>query len=350
MTAVSSEQVPATMRAALLLGVGGPEMLEIRDDVPVPTPADGEALVRVSACGMNNTDINTRVGWYGGPAGWGGGLQFPRVQGADPCGRVVDIGLGVDPTLVGHRVIADPWTRGADPYDRADVAYLGSERDGGFAEFCVIPASNLYVVDSPYSDVELASFACSYSTAEHMLTRVGLRAGQSIAITGASGGVGSALVQLAYGRGADVVAVTSRAKAELVRDLGAAAVVTREDGDVVAAALRVSGGRLDAVADVVGGPDVGAWLGALTRGGGYVTSGAIAGAMVEVDLRTVYLNDLELHGATVFPPEVFATLVQRIRSGQVRPVISQTFPLASIREAQEVFELKQHLGALVLTI
>ena len=89
---------------------------------------------------------------------------------------------------------------------------------------------------------------------------------------------------------------------------------------------------------------------ALTRGGGYVTSGAIAGPLVEIDLRTVYLNDLELHGATVFPPEVFAMLVQRIRAGQLRAVVSETFPLESIREAQAVFQRKQHLGALVLTI
>lgn len=349
MTAAPAE-VPDTMRAALLLGVGGPEMLEVRDDVHVPAPGPGEALVHVSACGVNNTDINTRVGWYGGPAGWGGGLHFPRVQGADPCGRVVQVGSGVDRAMTGHRVIADPWIRGADPADREDVGYLGSERDGGFAEYVVIPAGNLYVIDAPYTDVELASFACSYSTAEHMLTRLDLQAGQTIAVTGASGGVGSALVQLAHGRGATVVAVTSRAKAGLVRDLGAAETVSREDGDVVEAALRVHGRGLDAVADVVGGPDVGAWLGALARGGGYVTSGAIAGALVEVDLRTIYLHDLALHGATVFPPDVFATLVDRIRAGQVRPVVSETFPLASIREAQEVFQRKQHLGALVLTM
>ncbi len=356
------------MRAALLLGNGGPEMLEVRNDVPVPVPRADEVLISVAACGVNNTDINTRVGWYsrsvtGGTSGegfgeartddatWGrGGLTFPRIQGADVSGRVVAVGAEAPPSLVGRRVLVDPWIRDPErPSDRSLAGYLGSEHDGGFAEYCVVPARNVHPVDTDLSSVDLAGFACSWSTAEHMLQRIELRAGQSIAVPGASGGVGSALVQLAKRRGATVVAVAGSSKLDRVGELGADEVVTRENDDVPGAVVAANGGPLSAVADVVGGADFGGWLDALQRGGRYVTSGAIAGPVVELDLRTLYLNDLELFGATIFEPQVFADLVSYIEAGELRPIVGGTYPLERIHEAQEAFARKEHLGALVIT-
>ena len=357
------------MRAAMLLGRGGPEMLEVRDDVAVPAPGPDDVLIEVAACGVNNTDINTRVGWYSrsvtsatsgdgfaearsDDATWGrGGLRFPRVQGADVCGRVVDVGATVTAGLLGRRVLVDPWIRDpVDPSDRELAGYLGSELDGGFAEFCSVPARNVYPVDSELSDEELATFACSWSTAEHMLHRVALGAGQRIAVTGASGGVGSSLVQLARRRGASVTAIAGASKRDAVLALGADAVVDRGAGDAPAMAVEAAGGRFDAVADVVGGDDFEGWLDALRRGGRYVTSGAIGGPVVALDLRTLYLNDLELYGATVYPPEVFAALVGYIERGEVAPVLGGTYPLERIGEAQAAFGEKRHVGSLVVTI
>lgn len=357
------------MRAALLLGNGGPEMLEVRDDVAVPSPGVDTALIRVHACGVNNTDINTRVGWYSrsvtsGTSGegfteaktddatWGrGGLAFPRIQGADICGTVVSVGPGGDESIVGRRVLVDPWIRDADdPTDRSLAGYLGSEHDGGFAEYCAVPARNVHPIDSALTDVQLATFACSWSTAEHMLSRVGLRDGQSIAIPGASGGVGSALVQLAKRRGANVVAIAGAAKLDDVRALGPDHVVARDTDGLVDAVVVANGGPLDVVADIVGGPDFPSWLDALRRGGRYVTSGAIAGPRVELDLRTLYLNDLELYGATVYEPRLFADLVGYIERGEVRPVVGGTYPLERIAEAQAAFTEKRHTGNLVITL
>lgn len=357
------------MRAALLLGNGGPEMLEVRDDVPVPEPGAGELLIRVAACGVNNTDINTRVGWYsrsvtGGTASggfaesrtddatWGeGGLDFPRIQGADVCGVVTSTGPGVDTHMVGRRVMVDPWFRDADePDNRSLAGYLGSEFDGGFAEYCVAPATSVHPIESELSDEELATFACSWSTAEHMLDRVDLGPGQSIAVPGASGGVGSALVQLAKRRGGTVVAIAGSAKLDAVSALGADHVVARETGDVVAAAVETRGGPFDVVADIVGGDDFLPWLDALRRGGRYVTSGAIAGPVVELDLRTLYLNDLELYGATVYAPRIFSDLVGYIERGEVRPVLAATYPLDRIADAQAAFVEKRHIGNLVITL
>jgi NADPH:quinone reductase-like Zn-dependent oxidoreductase len=357
------------MRAALLLGTGGPEMLEVRTDVPVPFVGPRDALISVTACGMNNTDINTRVGWYSrsvtsatSGAGfaaasrddstWGRtGLTFPRIQGADVCGVVVAVGADADATLIGCRAIVDPWLRDEqDPSNRELAGYLGSERDGGFAEYCSVPATNVYRVASPLTDAELATVACSWSTAEHMLHRVDLRAGQSIAVPGASGGVGSALVQLAKRRGARVVAICGASKRAHVDELGADVVIDR-GVDGPERAHEANGAGFDVVADVVGGAaDFTAWLDTLRRGGRYVTSGAIAGPIVELDLRTLYLHDLELYGATVYEPEVFANLVGYIERGEVQPVLAGTFPLERIHAAQAAFERKQHVGSFAITI
>ena len=360
--------IPETMTAVQLVGHGGPEMLVLRDDVPVPVPGAGEVLIRVGACGMNNTDVNTRVGWYSkavtgettgealdvsdGDASWGGsGIGFPRIQGADICGRVVAVGDGVDADLVGRRVLNDPCLRDADdPGDRERAGYVGSECDGGFAQYCVLPVRNVHTVDSPFTDVELASFPCSWSTAEHMLTRSRLRAGETVVVTGASGGVGTALVQLAKLRAVRVIAVTGAAKVEAVTALGADAVVDREVDDLAGAVAEAAGGPVDVLADVVGGPAFAQLLEVVRRGGRYTTAGAIAGPMVDLDLRTLYLNDLEFHGCTVYDPAVFEALVGHIERGEVRPVVGGTFPLVDICAAQEAFLAKAHVGALVLTV
>jgi NADPH:quinone reductase-like Zn-dependent oxidoreductase len=215
--------IPRTMKAVLLRNHGGYEQLDFRDDVPVPVPAEGEVLVRVGAAGVNNTDINTRIGWYSktvidatetaaahtGPkaddGGWtGASFVFPRIQGADACGRIVAVGAGADAARIGERVLIDPVMR---PPDGAPghVEYFGADRDGAFAEFATVPSANAHRITSPLSDVELASFPCSGSAAENMLERAAVAAGETVLVTGASGGVGCAAVQLARRRGARVV-------------------------------------------------------------------------------------------------------------------------------------------------
>ena len=359
--------VPRTMKAVVLTGHGGFERLEYRDDVPVPAPAPDEVLVRIAAAGVNNTDINTRTGWYsrtvtegttaaaatggygapvGEDSGWTGGrFVFPRIQGADACGEIVATGSALAASRVGERVLVEPVFR-APGGAAADAVYFGSERDGAFAEYATVPAAHAYRVESPYSDAELASFPCAYSAAENMLTRAGLRAGETVLVTGASGGVGSAAVQLARRRGARVIAVASAAKAALVASLGAARVVPRGT-DLVAAVGKES---VHVTIDVVGGPGFGQLLAVLRRGGRYVVAGAIGGPIVELDLRTLYLKDLRLLGCTVLEPEVFRNLVGYIERGEIRPVVSATYPLAEIVAAQQDFLTKQHTGKIVLRI
>ena len=360
--------LPKTMKALVLHEHGGMDALRYHTDWPLPQVGPQQVLIRVGACGLNNTDVNTRTGWYsksvtgatdsaGGAAAddadptWGGApIGLPRIQGADAVGVVVAAGPQANQSLIGKRVMTDNWLRDWDnPLNRDTSGYFGSEADGGFAQYTVIDHRNVGVVNSSLSDAELATFSCSYSTAEGMLSRTGVGAGDWVLVTGASGGVGSALVQLAKRRGANVIALSSPAKHDLIRDLGADAVLERAPADLGAALKDAIGhDRVDVVADIVGGAYWPNLIEVMARGGRYACSGAIAGPMVEMDLRTLYLNDLTLHGSTVIPPQIFTDLVGYIERGEIKPLLAATYPLADFKAAQTAFIEKAHVGNIVV--
>ena len=341
------------MKGVYLTGHGGLEKLQYRQDIPVPVTGPRDVLVRVMAAAVNNTDLNTRKGWYSRgdadaeDAGWTGeALVFPRIQGADVCAEIVAVGSDTDSARVGERVLIEPCLREFDGKALENFWYLGSECDGGFAEYVTVPAVHAYAIDSKLSAVELATFPCSYSTAENLLTRANVQAGEHLLVTGASGGVGSAAVQLAKARGATVTAQTSPSKMEALQSLGADACVSRDQP------LLETPGRdgVDVVIDLVGGPRWPDLLEILRPGGRYAVSGAIAGPIVQLDLRTLYLKDLSLFGCTGLGPRVFADLVRRIEQGEVRPLVAKVFPLEQITAAQCEFQKKKHVGKLVLQL
>jgi len=356
---------PATMTAMVTMGHGDLDQMVLHTDWPRPEPAAGEVLIRVGACGMNNTDVNTRSGWYSKTVSdattgaafdevgeddptWGGApITFPRIQGADVCGEIVAVGTGVDPSRVGERVITDGWLRDAeDPEDMNKTGYFGSERDGGFADYTTTPSCNALSIQSDLSDAELATFSCSYSTAEGMLTRANVTERDTVLIPGASGGVGGALVQLAKRRGARVIALASEAKHEDVAALGPDKILPRAPDNLRAA---LGDEKITVVADVVGGPCWSTLIDVLERGGRYTCSGAIAGPMVELDLRTFYLRDLTFAGSTVITPEVMPNLIRYIEQGEIKPALAATYPLDQLREAQAAFIAKTHTGNIVVT-
>ncbi len=362
--------IPTTMRAVVLTGHGDLDKLVLKDDWPTPVPGPGEVLVKVRACGLNNTDINTRTAWYsngvsdqttGGAfetaddddATWGGApISFPRIQGADVAGTVVDVGENADKGLLGQRVLIDTWLRDwSDPLNMDKCRYFGSECDGGYAGFTKVDQRNVHPVDSDLTSAELATFATSYITAENMLCRANVVEGDVVLIPGASGGVGSALIQLANRRGARTVAMAGEAKHDQVRDIGPTAVLPRAPDDLKAALREAIGSiTVDVVADVVGGSYWPKLVDALGRGGRYTCAGAIAGPMVEMDLRTFYLRDLTFTGATVVPPGMFKDLVGYIERGEIRPLLAETYPLAKLQAAQEAFIAKKHIGNIVVTM
>lgn len=360
-----SDTLPKTMTAMVTMDHGDLDQLVLHSDWPCPVPKAHEVLIRVRACGLNNTDVNTRTGWYSKTVSqattggtfeevgqedptWGGApISFPRIQGADICGEIVAVGADVDPSRIGQRVITDNWLRDpSDPTNKDKTGYFGSECDGGFAQYATIPSTNALAINAPhFTDAELATFSCSYSTAEGMLTRANVTAQDTVLVPGASGGVGSALVQLAKLRGATVIAMASRSKWEDVRRLGPDMIIDRAPDH-----LRTELGdhKITVIADVVGGPYWPQLIDILERGGRYTCSGAIAGPMVEFDLRTFYLRDLTFTGSTVIDPQVTQNLIRYIEAGQIQPVLAATYPLNELRTAQAAFIAKAHTGNIVV--
>lgn len=351
------------MMAVVTTGNGGYDKLDYRK-VPVPAPGADEVLVQVLAAGMNNTEINTRLGWYSSSVtagtedtgeeqdaspteradgGWNEATPFPFIQGTDCCGRVVEAGASTDPSLIGKRILVRACMRPSG-FGSPDNIWMGSDFDGAFAQYVKVPAGEVFPIECDWSDEELATIPCAYGTSENMIHRAGVTANDHVLVAGASGGVGSATVQLAKRRGATVTAVAGKSKLEQVSAIGADRVIAR-GGNLI----EVLGEEaVDVVIDNVAGDGFGDRLKVLKRGGRYASSGAIAGPIVDLDMRVFYLKDLTLIGCTAWDEPVFPNLVSYIEKGEIRPLLAATFPLENIADAQRVFLEKQYVGNFVL--
>ncbi|MFF5726779.1 zinc-binding dehydrogenase [[Kitasatospora] papulosa] len=345
--------VPETMRAVRIAEHGGPQVLR-PVEVAVPVPQTGEVLVRVAAVALNNTDLWTREGAYGRPgdpealSGWRGPIGFPRIQGADVAGRVVAVGADVDADLVGLRVVVDPAVYDSEEPDANPVGLMGSERDGGYAEYVTAPAERVHdVTASPLTDDQLATLPTAYGTALGMVERGRLRKGETVLVSGASGGVGVALVQIARARGARVLAISSGSKIDAVRESGAHEVVDRA-GDVAGQIRAAAPDGIDVGLDVVAGHLVGEGLTLLREGGRWVVAGALGGYDVTFDVRRLYLHNAQVIGSAMHTPTHFGLLMDLAREGAIRPLVAAAFPLDQAAEAQEELARRRHVGKIVM--
>ena len=351
-----------SMWAVVTTGNGDYDKLDYRE-VPVPQPRDGELLLRVLAAGVNNTEINTRLGWYSASVadgteqfagsergdgnladgGWNQATPFPFIQGTDCCGEVVGASVDDETAWLGRRVLVRACMR-LDGFESKENIWMASDFDGAFAQFVRVPASEVFAVECSWSDAELATIPCAYGTAENMVHRAEVASGDRVLVTGASGGVGSAVVQLAKRRGAGVIAVVGASKRAEMEGLGVDRIVER-GADLIS---ELGASSVDVVIDNVAGPGFSAMPKLLARGGRYASSGAIAGPMVNLDMRDFYLKDLNLIGCTAWDEPVFPNLVDYIERGEIRPLLAKTFPLEQIADAQREFLQKTHFGNFVL--
>ena len=333
-------------------------------DVPVPEIRLGEVLVKVLAAGVNNTEINTRLGWYSSSVsgstseiseskkerqapkadgGWNKQTSFPFIQGTDCCGLVVSSASDVDINLMNKRVLIRPCIR-EHGFGSLDNIWMGSDFDGAFAQYVKIRASEVFPVKCDWTDAELGTIPCAYGTSENMLHRANVKSGETVLIVGASGGVGSASVQLAKRRGATVIAIAGEEKHEQVSKIGADVLLGRSANLIDELGER----SVDVVVDNVGGSNFPTMLKLLKQGGRFVSSGAIAGPIVALDMRDMYLKDITLIGTTAWDETVFPDIVRYIEQGEIQPLLAKTFPLASIADAQKEFLEKKHVGKFVL--
>lgn len=366
-----SHAVPTTMAAMLLTGHGGIEKLQYHQDVATPKPKVGEVLVQVTATAKNNTDRKAREGLYptkdkGDVTSFAMGgtptLTFPRIQGADVAGRVVAVGEGVDAERIGQRGLLD-FNIYAD--GRRDINltpdYYGHGADGGYAEYIAVPADQFYHVPNPeLHDAELASMGmCSYQTAYHMMTAAGISAGERVLVSGASGGVGTALIQLCRIVGAVPYAVSQLDKSPALKALGAEAVIDRGDlPTFVERVLETTGSKpIDAVMDLVGGEMTNLFIDTMivdmqgrTSYPRLSIAGASGGNLSEMMWTRIYLYQVQIFGVSHGTREEAEQLVAWIRSGELKPVLHRAFKLSELHDAERYFVNRgsNYLGKIVI--
>ncbi|GGE69012.1 oxidoreductase [Streptosporangium jomthongense] len=361
--------IPNTMKAMVLTGHGDLDKLQYKE-VPTPSPAHGEVLVQVTATAKNNTDRKAREGLYPTKKGettsfqMGGKptLIFPRIQGADIAGRVVDVGAGVDRSRIGERGLLD-FNIYAD--SRRDINltpdYYGHGADGGYAEYVAVPSDQFHAVpNADLDDAQLAAMGmCSYQTAMHMLTSARITAGERVLVTGASGGVGTALIQLCRIMGAVPYALSTMDKAAALTELGAESVLDRADMDSFVERVKTqTGGKpFDAVMDLVGGEMTDRFIDAMifdmnTRETypRLSIAGASGGNVSEILWTRIYLYQVQIFGVSHGTREEAEQLVDWIRSGQLKPVLHGAFPLSELHQAERYFMNRgsNYLGKIVI--
>ena len=321
---------------------------------PVPEPGPGEVRVRLKSAALNHLDLFVLGGMPGIPIG------LPHIGGADGAGVVEAVGPAVAGIEIGAEVVFDPGLScGHCDYCRAGeqslcvkFGVLGEHSDGTFAETVVVAADSLAPRPEHLSWEESAAFGLTYLTAWRMLmTRGGLRSGETVLIHGIGGGVSLACLQLSKMAGCRVI-VTSRSpeKLQKARELGADEVLPADD-QVARAVRGLTGKRgADVVVDSVGEATWMQSLKAASKGGRIVTCGATSGPNPKEEIRLIFWNQLSIIGSTMGSRDDWRRLMAAVTGHQLRPVVDRVLPLAEGRSAYQRLEDAEQFGKIVLSI
>jgi len=342
------------MRAVVVREHGGLDRLGV-EDVPRPAPGPGEVCVRVRAVALNHLDVWVRRGVPGHR------FPLPLIPGSDIAGEIDEAGPGVDGWNAGDPVVLAPQVscgrcpaclRGEDPLCPR-FAILGEARDGGCAEYVVVPARGVFAKPAGLSYAQAAAVPLAFLTAWHMLVaRAGVRPGELVLVHAAASGVSSAAIQIARLWGARVLATAgSPAKLELARALGAEIAIDYRTDDFVRAAREWSGKRgVDIAVDHVGAETFDKTLRCLARGGRYVTCGATSGHEMRSDFRLVFFKNLAILGSTMGGMHELATVLEHVGRGALRPVVGAVLPFEQVAEAHRRLEGREAAGKIVLEL
>ncbi len=343
------------MRAVYIESHGGPEVLQYGER-PEPSPMAGEVKVRVEASALNRLDTYVRTGRRGQRR------NFPpaHIPGGDSAGVVTEVAFGTDTGLVGRRVVINPRIPcGTCEFcidGNDDVCprfrFLGSNRDGSYAEYVCLPASNVHLLDQSVAFETAAATPTVYLPTWNMLIRKAqLRPWETVLILSASAGVGTAAIQVAKSVvGATVITTTSSAKkAEMAREIGADHVIDYTKESIPDRVRELTGGRgVDVVVDHVGAQFFEDAYNSLKRGGRYGLCGVTSGYLANLQLGTLFTKQLRVFGVFMGSRADMAQVTQMLNQGRIRPTIHRVFRLEKAAEAHRVMEERNFFGKLVL--
>ncbi len=330
------------MRAAVIHEHGGRDKI-LLEDVPKPTAGQGEIIVAVKACGLNHLDIFVRRGMPGVA------IDLPRITGGDIAGVIEEIGPGVSARMRGQRVMLDPAIITPDGQPGA----LGEHATGGLAEYIKVPAGIAIPLPNDVSFIQAAALPIAYGSAWRMMVSRGqVKAGEHVLVLGASGGVGTACVQIAKMRGCVVYAAASSPdKLERLRALGADVLVDyREQPEFHRFVRGLTGGEgVDVVVNYTGGDTWVRSLKALKHGGRLLTCGATAGFDPKTDIRFIWRRELAILGSDGWQREDLLALLNAVSTGRLKAVVDRVLPLEEIREGHRLLEEREVVGKVIIT-
>ncbi len=338
------------MKAVFFQRHGGPEVLTY-GEFPTPSPADSEVLVKVEACGLNHLDIWVRQGLPGIT------IPMPHILGSEIVGTVDS--AGSSKFKKGQRVLAAAGINcgvcpacfaGRDSICR-ELKVIGLHVNGGYAEYAAVPERNLIPIEGDLTSEEWAAVPLVFLTAWHMLiTRAGLKPGETVLIQAGGSGIGSAAIQVAKLAGAVVITtVGSEKKARKAKALGADVVIDHTKTDFVEQVLERTDQRgVDVVFEHVGPATWAGSMRSLARGGRLVTCGATTGPKVEIDLRFFFTKELSVSGCYMGSRHELNQVIPLVAKGLLKPVVDTIFPLKEADKAQQMLESRNFFGKLVL--
>lgn len=343
------------MKAILFHEHGGPEVLTY-GDFPTPEPGPGEVQVRLRAAALNRVDLWVREGWPGLK------LEYPHISGSDGAGEVSALGEGVSGLALGDRVVIDgnigcgecPACLAGQDNLCENWHLLGETIRGTLAEYVVVPARNLLKLPEGFSYAQAAAASLVYLTAWHsLITRGHLRAGETVLIIGASGGVNTASIQIAKFAGAKVFVVGSNAeKLDLAASLGADVLIDRSKEENWSKAVYLASGRrgVDVVVDNVGAATMALSLRCARKGGRILTVGNTSGPKLELDNRYIFGKHISIIGSTMGALADFRAVMKLVFDGALKPVVDREYPLSETAEAQKRLAEGKQLGKIVIAI
>lgn len=343
------------MKAAVITGHGGLDVVGVAEDLPVPEPGPGEVRIKVHAAALNRLDLWVRAGWPGLE------LKLPHVTCADGAGVVDAVGPGVTSYAPGDRVAVNPTIVPPDSpslltgmENQARISILGEHAPGLASEYAVVPARNLIRVPDHVDFATAAAAGLVYLTAWHsLITRGGLRPGETVLVVGAGGGVNTASIQIAKLAGATVCVVGSSAeKCARAQEIGADVTINRQETPEWSREVyRLTDKQgVDVVVDNVGQDTFTSSIRCARIGGRILVVGNTSGPFVNLDLRQVFARQVSIIGSTMGPQQDYIRVMNLVFAGRLRPVIGARLPLAEHREAQRRLEDFEVFGKVVLDV